>query len=207
MENRSCRRWAMSIDHLLDDEDGRQAFHEFAKGFPEYKDYFDFFLACEGINQPNHLTDTNCRKMIRHLYKWVFFIISFIFWLLWFLSRKFIRNWDPYLNEEEINYIKSCKECVELNRNVYDGLQLHIKNTKLVELYKIFLQSDIFIGHVNEHHPEVKRAVPASRFMSTIQQGSPLKIDRQMNSKMTNLVTEDMLSNRKMPNHPPKPLV
>lgn len=43
-------KWAKSIDHLLCDKEGIDAFNEYMKA-EGYQDLFNFYFACEGLKQ------------------------------------------------------------------------------------------------------------------------------------------------------------
>lgn len=102
-------------------------------------------------------------------------------------------------------YIKTIKDReVDLDRTLYDPFQSYIKDTHFLRFYKAFLESPSYIEKVNVQFEllESPESKTPPRFMSTIQEGYRLEMNRQMHHMS---VTEDLLA--PPPSNPPKPLV
>ncbi|KAL5277632.1 AXIN1.2 family protein [Megaselia abdita] len=207
---RSCVKWAASIDHLLSDEEGLEAFKAFVIDVKGDKDLLYFYFACVGLRD---LKERDAAfKMIP--------LLRDRFYEKLKGSRKLpplSSDTKKYIDEVK-NYIDSTKKGLvnqkppELNKNIYDPILNHIKCNNLAEFYKSFLESDIFIRKVNEQgghshsHEDMKNQRNSQRFISTIKEGKSLETQRQspyIKEKVSSVVTNELLSMRVLPKNPP----
>jgi len=125
----SCLKWALKLSNLLEDHDGVQLFHQFVDGEGSiHRDRLKFYFACEGLKQQSD--PTQVKVLVKAI-------------------NRFVKHSQLPVPSETAQIIKAgLKDEFILTPDLFDQMQQNIEKLISETTYRNFLQSEIYLQHV-----------------------------------------------------------
>ncbi|XP_078319684.1 axin-1-like isoform X2 [Crassostrea virginica] len=133
MENSSpppFMRWAENLTYLLDDRDGLSLFTTFLDQEGFGKTYVEFYFACEGLKKSEPKKVPQIVKIINRKY---------------FKSDKL-----PCVSEQTKCVIQEKIRKQTVDRTIFDGAQLEVRNEMSSHSYPLFIKSDLYVQYIQK---------------------------------------------------------
>lgn len=133
MENSSTppfMRWAENLTYLLDDRDGLSLFTTFLDQEGFGKTYVEFYFACEGLKKSEPKKVPQIVKIINRKY---------------FKSDKL-----PCVSEQTKCVIQEKLKKQTVDRTIFDGAQLEVRNEMSCHSYPLFIKSDLYVQYIQK---------------------------------------------------------
>jgi axin 1 len=123
-------RWAENLTYLLDDRDGLSLFTTFLDQEGFGKHYVEFYFACEGLKKSEPNKVPQIIKIINRK---------------WFKSEKL-----PCVSEQTRCAIQEKLKKQSVDRTIFDGAQLEVKNEMSSHSYPLFIKSDLYVQYIQK---------------------------------------------------------
>lgn len=123
-------RWAENLTYLLDDRDGLSLFTTFLDQEGFGKNYVEFYFACEGLKKSEPIKVPQIIKIINRKY---------------FKSDKL-----PCVTEQTKCAIQEKIKKQAVDRTIFDGAQLEVRNEMSCHSYPLFIKSDLYVQYIQK---------------------------------------------------------
>lgn len=131
-----CERWAWSLQHLFEDDEGRTLFEKYVESEgPLHKTRFKFYFLCEGLRVKKDDNKTPLKTLVRLIF------------------YRYVMKLKLPVPQDLEDYVERVLEGTELRLQPerFDQLKFQVMRAISESTYPSFLQSDMYLQRLQYH--------------------------------------------------------